>query len=397
MSKVIRSVEPVSDPSRIGVVPERLDTLVQRARREIDEGLLPSCQLAVARDNELALFTTLGDATDDTQYTIWSATKPIVASAVWVLIGEGKIDVSKRVVDYIGEFGTNGKDVITVEQVMLHTSGFPLAPFNPLDWDDRAARLDRFAQWRLNWEPGTAFEYHATAAHWVLAELIERVTGSDFRDVIRERVTGSLGLSGVHVGYPVNEQRDIADYTQVGEPLSDEEIEQITGGMGVPREAFTADGEAQDAAASGALNHAEVRAVGIPGGGGIMRAADLALFYQGLLHNPGGIWDDGTLRDATSRVRNTFPDRIFGTPANRALGVVVAGDDGKAHMRGFGRTSSPRAFGHGGAGGQIGWADPETGISFAYLTNGMDRHPIRMARRGVALSSLAGLSTEAAE
>ena len=73
---------------------------------------------------------------------------------------------------------------------------------------------------------------------------------------------------------------------------------------------------------------------------------------------------------------------------NRALGVVVAGGDGMANYRGFGKTNSALAFGHGGAGGQIGWADPATGISLGYATNGFDRNDMRQGRRGVALSSL---------
>ena len=77
---------------------------------------------------------------------------------------------------------------------------------------------------------------------------------------------------------------------------------------------------------------------------------------------------------------------MLGMPANRALGVVIAGD-AKRHLRGFGHGCSPRAFGHGGAGGQIAWADPETGISIGYCTNGFDRHAIRQARRGVGISS----------
>ena len=80
------------------------------------------------------------------------------------------------------------------------------------------------------------------------------------------------------------------------------------------------------------------------------------------------------LADATGNVRNTFPDPQTGVPANRALSIVVAGDDGKAAMRGFGHTVSPAAFGHDGAGGQIAWADPESGVSFVWLTNGLDRH-----------------------
>ncbi len=119
---------------------------------------------------------TLGAAVPGSRDVIFSATKPVVAGAIWVLIGEGKLDPAQRVAELIPEFATNGKDVITVEQVMLHTSGFPHVPFVPLDWDDRERRLARFADWRCNWEPGTRFEYHPTSADWVLAELIERVT-----------------------------------------------------------------------------------------------------------------------------------------------------------------------------------------------------------------------------
>ena len=106
--------------------------LLDRARREVDSGLLPSAQIALARDGELIASETYGDATDDTRYVVYSATKAFVAGAMWALIGDGAIDVSRRVVDYIPEFGTNGKDVITVEQVMLHTSGFPSAPLSAL-------------------------------------------------------------------------------------------------------------------------------------------------------------------------------------------------------------------------------------------------------------------------
>jgi hypothetical protein len=86
-------------------------------------------------------------------------------------------------------------------------------------------------------------------------------------------------------------------------------------------------------------------------------------------------------------VRNNFPD-LMGIPVNRALGVVVAGDEHR-NARGFGHTNSPLAFGHGGAGGQIAWGDPETGISLGYCTSGHDRNVIRQARRGIGISSRA--------
>jgi CubicO group peptidase (beta-lactamase class C family) len=360
---------------------ERVDLLIERACKEIDEGRLPSCQLALAKDGELVRFETFGDANAETRYIVFSATKAWVASAAWILIGEGKLDVSKRVAEYLPEFGTNGKDVITVEQVMLHTSGFPHAPLGPPQWATSAGRREAFSKWRLNWEPDSAFEYHPTSAHWVLAELITELSGTDYRDFIEQRISQPLGLPRV-LGIAGDKQDNIAELEICGTPTDPDELERILGIREMPVNEVT-----DDALVS--LNHPAAREVGIPGGGGIMTAATMALFYQGLLHNDAGIWDEATLRDATSRVRNNKGDILFGTPASRALGVVIAGDDGKANLRGFGHTQSPKTFGHNGAAGQIAWVDPESGLSFCYLTNGRDQDVIREARRSVALSSRA--------
>jgi CubicO group peptidase (beta-lactamase class C family) len=138
------------------------------------------------------------------------------------------------------------------------------------------------------------------------------------------------------------------------------------------------------------FNRTEVREVGVPGGGGVMRACDLALYYQALLHDEGDIWKPDVLADVTTVVRNRTPERWSGIPANRSLGLILAGDDGYSHIRGLGRTVSPGAFGHNGAGGQLAWADPATGLSLGYTTNGYDLHVVREPRRGTAISSLAG-------
>ena len=378
------TVTEVVDPESLGIDAGRLDELRIRVRREIDDRLLPSCQFALARDGRLAAFETVGAAGSETRYVIFSATKAFVASAAWLLIADGSLDIERRVADYIPEFATNGKDVVTVEQVMLHTSGFPGAPLGPPEWADRDGRLAAFARWRLNWEPGTGHEYHPTSAHWVLAELIERVAGRDYRDFVDERVTRALGLPRV-LGIPPADQDDIADLSLCGEPASPDELEAI---FGVPELPVT---EVTDEALMSA-NRPDFRSAGVPGAGGIATAATVALFYQGLLHNPDELWDSDVLADATGHVRNTFPDVLaLGAPANRALGVVVAGDDGHANQRGFGHTQSPRTFGHNGAAGQIAWADPESGLSFCYLTNGRDLNPIREGRRTIGISSRAAV------
>jgi CubicO group peptidase (beta-lactamase class C family) len=139
------------------------------------------------------------------------------------------------------------------------------------------------------------------------------------------------------------------------------------------------------------LNTPAARAVGLPGGGGISTAGDVTLFYQALLHDRKGLWDAEVLRDATSVVRNTFPDPILGHKANRTRGLIVAGDDGRSNLRGMGRTVSPAAFGHNGAAGQVAWADPATGLSFCYLTNGRDLNVLREHRRTTAVASYAAV------
>jgi CubicO group peptidase (beta-lactamase class C family) len=370
---------PVDDLTELGLAADKVADLFARAQREIDEGHMPSCQIAIARDGRVALWRTLGDARPESRYVIFSCTKALVAGAVWILIGEGAVDVSRSVVHYVPEFGTNGKDAITVEQVLLHTSGFPHAPFNALDWDDRERRLARFAKWRCNWEPGTRFEYHPTSAHWVLAELVERCTGGDFREFVRTRITQPLGLHGLQLGVAPADQGDINELVLTGDPLTPAELEAAIGISELPVTEVTPD-------ALLSFNQPEVRAVGVPGGGGVSTAADLALYYQALLHDPAGIWKPEVLADATGTVRNSFPDYL-GTPANRTRGLVVAGDDGRSNFRGMGHTVSARAFGHNGAGGQIAFADPESGLSFCYLTNGLDQHQLREWRRTSALAS----------
>jgi CubicO group peptidase (beta-lactamase class C family) len=244
----------------------------------------------------------------------------------------------------------------------------------------REGRVARMAEWRLNWEPDSTSEYHPESAHWVLAEIIDRVTGADYRDLLHERVTKPAGIEARVLGTST----PVATVTEVGEEATPDELEAVLGVRELPVTTVTPEGLI-------ALSTDQLRSVGHPGGGGIMTAADIVTFYQALLHDPAGVWKPDVLADATGRVRNEKRDRWTRVPANRGLGVVIAGDDGKSPLRGFGHTNSGRTFGHNGAGGQIAWADPESGISFAYVTNGLDAHIIRQGRRGIALSSYAAV------
>ena len=364
-----------------GMASEKLDDLLRRVRQEVDEGLLPSAQIAVAKEGRLVLFETFGDATNDSLYCVFSATKAVTSAAAWLLIEAGELSVDELVADIVPEFATNGKDVVTVEQLFLHTAGFPNAPFRPTDWLDRDRRLARFAQWRLNWEPGTRFEYHPSSSMWVVAEIIERRTGRDFTEFVRAEVAEPLGLRDLYVGLPGPENPRVTELMHCGDPMTSEDYERL----GIPEPPVTE--VTEEAILS--FNRPEVRAVGVPGGGGIMSAAELALFYQGLIH--GGsvdgrrIWRESTLEMARTVRFGDLRDPMSGVPVNRGLGIVIAGDEYR-NFRGFARDNSPLAFGHGGAGGQIAWGDPVTGISIGYCTNGHDRNPMRLGRRGLSIS-----------
>jgi len=343
-----------------------LDELLGRAEALVTAGATPACQLAVARGGELLAFETFGAATDENRFCVFSATKPIVASLVWLLIGDGSVDPARPVVELVPEFATNGKDVVTVEQVMLHTAGFPNAPLDVRVGADPARRRAAFADWALEWEPGSRFEYHALSAHWVLADIVERVTGLDHLVALERRVTDPLALPRL-LGIPASEQGDVVDAVVIGELQDD----------GVDIRAIA--------------NDPAVRTVGVPGGGGVMTAASMARFYQALLANPEGLWDVDVLADATTNIRARFEDPLLHVPVNRSLGLVLAGDDGMHQLRYavFGRDCSPGAFGHAGAFLQVAWADPATGTSFAFCKNGCNADMLADAVNVLPLSDLA--------
>jgi CubicO group peptidase (beta-lactamase class C family) len=350
--------------------------LIAAAQREVDEGRTPACQLALALHGELVAVRGFGAATDTTRFAAMSCTKALIAATMVALVSERELSVEMRVADVFPEFGTNGKYAVTVEQLQLHTAGFPDAPMGPDHWQTRGRRIEKMATWRLQWPPGSRCSYHATSAHWVLAELIERLGGQDFRDHIHSRVTEPLGLAKI-VGIDQSDQHDIAeivlvdDATPADERTSRRPPREITAGVLL------------------LYNEPAVRAVGVPATGGFCTAADLALLYQALLHDPLGLWDPQALADITTNIRCTRHDEAFGVPANRTLGLMVAGADDASAVRGFGSANSARAFGHGGIGGQVAWADPETGLSFCYLNAGIGSDFDAQARRASALSDLA--------
>lgn len=351
---------------------------------------MPAAQFAFAYDGEVVLTESYGDAENDTRFNIFSATKALIAGVIWQLIDDGLLSDTTVVRDVLPEFGTLGTTPewmgrVRLGDVLTHTGGFPTAPLGPPKWDTSESRREAMAHWRCSWEPTTRFEYHPTAAHWVAAEMISAVTERDYRDVVADRILTPLGLSEVHLG-PDSARVTVTPLVATGTAPTAEEMKALFGIENFDLGEVTPD-------VLLAFNEPSIRAVGVPGGGGTATASGLAMYYQALMHNPGSLWSSESLADGTGHIRCTFPDPMTGVPANRTLGLVVSSDDGKSAMRGMGPTVSSSAFGHNGAGGQIVWADPETGFSFTFLTSAIERNFITEAKRILSIASKAGLAT----
>jgi len=372
----------VEDPAAIGLDADRLQRLYDFIEADVRDGLL-GAQLALGRHGQVLAPRSWGrvvaggveqSPADDTLFCLFSATKGVVGVAMWALIEDGLLRLDERVSEIIPEFVGHGKDAITVEQVLTFTCGFPAAPMHPRLWEDREGRVARMAGWWLNWEPGSRYEYHPTTAHWVLVEIIMRKAGVDFREYIRQRITLPMGASDLFVGLPDEEHHRAADVAYAGYV----DAPDAAGGPG---------GSVETRLGS---NTPSQRRAGSPGSGGWATAASMALFYQRLVC-PAESGTHAPLRPDTIAMAtavHTLPHHVdeSGLPANRGLSVVVAGDH--PLERGFGMHASPRVFGHGGAGGQIAWGDPETGLSVGFVTNGFVEAE-RMRERSQTISTLA--------
>jgi CubicO group peptidase (beta-lactamase class C family) len=334
----------VVDPAEVGIDAGRLAILTARVRLEVESGRWPSAQLAVARHGKLVRFESLGQASP--RYLLQSSGRPIVASALWKLIGEGRVDITAPVASIIPEFGTNGKEEVSIEQVLTHTAGFPFAPLGYPKMTDRQARLAAFGKWRLDYEPGSQLQFHLTSAAWLIAELVERVSGRPLPEYIQLELAAPLGL-GFELAVPVDRLHDTVA------PM------------------VCIDGSAAEVDPWGPwfFNRPEVVAAGEPAHAMVASAGDLALFYQALLE--GRRWTPEIIADATRARVTAVPagDQLYGggtRPVSVGLFVMVAGEQPDMWLPSVG---SPRTFGHSGAAYQIGWCDPDSGVSFCLLTN----------------------------
>ena len=345
-----------STPSALGLDQGRLDQLSRTIEGHIREGRYPGAQIAIARTGKLALVKTFGDATlepqrqpaaDDTLWLLYSNTKVITACAVWLLVERGAVRFTDTIAQHVPGFEANGKGEITLLEVLTHRGGYPNADVPKEAWTDHELLRKVVCDFRLEWTPGSRMFYHGRAAHWTAAVLIEALTRQDYRDFIRENVVEPLGLAGeLYVGMPEVEGKRAVD---MHEPSAD-------GSKTVRR--------AEE-------NNAAFRKAGTPGGGGYATARAMAAFYQMMVAggtlNGARLLSPRLVQYVTRNHTGDMVDGYMGMPMHRGVGPHSRGTT--PTIRGLGSLASPRTFGHGGVGSSYCWADPDSGVSFAYLTN----------------------------
>jgi CubicO group peptidase (beta-lactamase class C family) len=317
----------------------------------------------------------------DTLAVVFSTTKGATAACANLLVARGALDPDAPVATYWPEFATNGKDNVLVRHVLSHSAGLPVVEGDftleqSLAWAPVVGQLARQAP---RWEPGTAVGYHVRTYGWLVGEMIRRVTGTTVGAFFRTEIADPLALDW-WIGLPESMEPRVAPIIPPASS-TDPEVQALM-------DAATAPGTMLGDALTGPAGHFHydemwnTRALHecvLPSSNGIASAAAVARMYAGLVTPVDGtrILDDAAVARATS-VQIEGTDVVLGAPMRYGLGFSL-GDALTSAAR-------PRAFGHSGAGGSLGFADPVYGVGFGYVMNRMqvglveDKRPRNLVR-----------------
>lgn len=298
---------------------------------------------------------------EGTKSVLFSVSKGILATCILMAVQEGAIDLDAPVARYWPEYAAHGKQHTTVRQVLGHRAGLP-GPSEPLTMRDLAGWdpvVRSLADQRPDWEPGTTFTYHPITLGWLAGEILRRTTHARPSQWLRERIAAPLGV-------------DLRFGTDPHDPLlapigprlafDPSDLPEIPAAELAFLERCTGMNGAFDGAdLFGSANREDFLRAEIPAANITGSAHDLARFYAATIGEIDGVrlLNEETVRDAIIPVSEGRP---------------WLGPEGPRWGTGFGiqssfrRMAGPLSFGHDGAGGQLGFADPEYRVAFAYQT-----------------------------
>lgn len=336
---------PEVAPEEAGMNPGMLQFIDRAVERALEEKAAPGAVVAVGRSGKLVYLKAFGKKRlvpqeepmeVDTVFDLASLTKPIsTASSVMILVEQGKVDLNEKVSTYLPDFAANGKEDITVRQLMIHTAGL-IADTHLSEYEHGLEKsIESFVQSKPVAKAEERFIY-SDVGFQVLGELVRKVSGKNIHEFSRDNIFVPLGMEETTY-VPGEEIRKRCAPTQDREP-----------------------GEVHDPRA--------FRTEGIAGHAGLFSSArDLAVYADTMLNF-------GNSKAAQKRILKEETVRrmvaSYPVPGNDPTGLRGLGWDkrsGYSSNRGW--NMSPQAFGHGGFTGTAIWIDPGMDLFVIFLSN----------------------------
>jgi len=315
---------------------------------------------------------------NDTIVLVYSMTKGVSAVCANLLIERGLLDPDAPVAKYWPEFAANGKAGIPVRWVLSHQAGLAVIDADvtlaeALSW---TPVVDALAAQAPNWEPGTAHGYHMRSFGWLVGEIVRRIDGRTIGQFFAQEIAAPLGLD-FWIGLPEAQEPRVASlvppppaFAKLIRGLPDDLLlgRATTGPSGL----FMYDEM---------WNQRSLRAVELPSSNGVGDARSVARLYASLLDEVDGV---RTLQSATVAAASTCqvrgPDRVILVDTAFGLGFMLP--------PALPTAVGTHAFGHGGAGGSVSFADPDADLAFAYAMNDL-RFEMEVDPRGESLVTAA--------
>lgn len=331
----------------------------------ISDGTELGLQAVAYRNGEVVIDAVAGVAdresgrpvNGDTLFTVFSVSKGVTATSIHLLAERGQLDYDDRIARYWPEFAAEGKGQVTIRDALTHRAGVPhlpegITPEGLCDWDGVTAGIAALAPL---WEPGTETGYHAYSFGWILGEVLRRIDGRPIATFVQEEICAPINAPDIYFGIPDTVEDRVATLENAPRPE----------GMPLPApDALIMRAIPPDVGTTGQVfNRADVRRASIPAAGGIMSARSLARHYAALIGEVDGVRLLPAERIATATALQTdATDLVIGVPTRKGLGYFLGGPRSPMSER-------VSAFGHPGAGGSIGFADPEYGLAVGFTKN----------------------------
>ncbi|WP_338863826.1 serine hydrolase domain-containing protein [Myxococcus stipitatus] len=324
----------------------------------------------------------------DTVALVASTTKGATALCAHLLAQRGQLDLDAPVVKYWPEFGAAGKEHIPVRWLLSHQAGLPVVD-GPLTFEDACAWhpvIRALEAQKPEWKPGAEHVYHSMTFGFLVGELVRRISGQSLGAFFADQVAAPLGLSA-WIGLPERQEERVARI-EYAAPFT---LEEMTAGLiettGLDRDTVIAwmnalwgpdSVQARAGQLGGAFDHTSgymntraFRAAEFPFGNMFSDAHSLARMYAATVSEVDGVRLLNPATVAKMTCVQTDQTRMHGLPP----GLDVPANRSFYMSLGFWRACppmpmvGPASFGHPGSGGSIGFADPDAGVGFGYVTN----------------------------